>query len=51
MQKGGQPSTYCCDRYWAKLQSEPGFYVFADKLGYQRITHSDITGKVNYNFD
>ena len=51
MQKGGSPSTYCCDRYWAKLQSEPGFYVFADKLGYQRITHSDITKVVNFNFD
>ena len=50
--KKKQPSTvYCCDRYWAKLQSEPGFYVFADKLGYQRITYSDITGNVNYNFD
>jgi len=51
MVEGCPSSTYCCDRYWAKLQSEPGFYVFADKLGYQRITHSDITGKVNYNFD
>jgi hypothetical protein len=50
--KRGQPSVvYCCDRYWTKLQVEPGFFVFADKLGYQRITHSDITNKVNYNFD
>lgn len=50
--KRGQPSVvYCCDRYWAKLQQDPGFFVFADKLGYQRITHSDITNKVNYNFD
>jgi len=50
--KKGQPSTvYCCDRYWAKLQTNPGFFVFADKLGYQRITHSDITNNVNYNFD
>jgi hypothetical protein len=51
MRNGHSPTVFCCDRYWAKLQSEPGFYVFADKLGYQRITHSDITGKVNYNFD
>ena len=51
MVEGGSTSIYCCDRYWAKLQSEPGFYLFADKLGYQRIMHSDITGKVNYHFD
>jgi GR25 family glycosyltransferase involved in LPS biosynthesis len=51
MVEGASTSIYCCDRYWAKLQSEPGFYLFADKLGYQRIMHSDITGKVNYHFD
>ena len=51
MQEGASTSIYCCDRYWACLQSAPGFYVFADKLGYQRITHSDIVGKVNYHFD
>lgn len=51
MRRGQSTSVYCCDRYWARLQSAAGFYVFADKLGYQRITHSDITGKINYHFD
>jgi len=51
MRRGQSTSVYCCDRYWAQLQSAAGFYVFADKLGYQRITHSDITGKINYHFD
>lgn len=51
MKKGGDPSIYCCDRYWAKLQNEKQFFVFQDKLGFQKITYSDIVNRINYNFD
>ena len=51
MKEGKDPSIYCCDRYWAKLQSNNKFYVFRDKLGFQKITYSDIVNKINYNFD
>jgi hypothetical protein len=51
MKKGESPDIYCCDRYWAKLHRDQKSFVFVPKLCYQRITHSDITNSVNYNFD
>jgi hypothetical protein len=51
MKVGGDPGIYCCDRYWAKLQPAGRFFVFRDKVGYQRIMHSDIVNRINYNFD
>ncbi len=51
MKEGKDPSIYCCDRYWAKLQKDKKFFVFRDKLGFQKITYSDIVNKINYNFD
>lgn len=44
-------NTYVCDRYWAKLQKDRGFFLFNKKMGYQRLTYSDIQKRVNYNFD
>lgn len=44
-------NTYVCDRYWAKLQKNSRFYLFNKKMGYQRLTYSDIQKRVNYNFD
>jgi hypothetical protein len=51
MKLGEDPNIYCCDRYWAKLQTNKKFFVFADKLGFQKITYSDIVNRINYNFD
>ena len=51
MKIGGDPNIYYCDRYWAKLQPAGRFFVFRDKVGYQRIMHSDILNRTNYNFD
>lgn len=51
MKEGKDPGIYCCDRYWAKLQKDKKFFVFQDKLGFQKITHSDIVNRINYNFD
>jgi hypothetical protein len=51
MKQGQNPGIYCCDRYWAILQPNKKFFVFGDKLGYQRITYSDIVARTNYNFD
>jgi hypothetical protein len=51
MKLGEDPGIYCCDRYWAKLQPNKKFFVFTDKLGFQKITYSDIVNRINYNFD
>jgi hypothetical protein len=51
MKKGGEPHIYCCDRYWNILQSRNKMFLFRRKLGFQIITHSDITNNINYNFD
>ena len=50
--KLGKPSyIYCCDRYWAILQSRNKMFLFKRKLAFQTITHSDITNSTNYAFD
>jgi glycosyl transferase family 25 len=51
MLETGDYHTYVCDRYWAKLQKEGKFFLFRKKMGYQRLTFSDIQNKNNYNFD
>ena len=42
---------YVCDRYWKKLQGRNKFFIFKDKLGYQRPCYSSITGQTNLNMD
>jgi hypothetical protein len=39
-------TTYVCDRYWAKLQPQHKFFMFDEKLGYQRCSYSSITKTV-----
>jgi len=39
-------NTYVCDRYWAKLQPQNKFFLFDNKLGYQRCSYSSITKTV-----
>ena len=52
MLRTGDYNTYVCDRYWAKLQPQNKFFLFDDKLGYQRCSYSSITKKVaGLNFD
>ena len=51
MKSGEDPGIYCCDRYWAKIQPYKKFFVFTEKLGFQKITYSDIVNRINYNFD
>lgn len=51
MLKTGDYSTFCCDRYWAKIQKDNGFFLLRDKLGYQRIIYSHITGLQNMYLD
>ena len=48
MKNGGNPNIYCCDRYWTKLNT---LLVLRDKIAYQRISFSNITSAINYNFD
>jgi len=43
--------SYCCDRYWHKLQSDHKFFVFHHKFGYQRPTYSNITQSAKCHFD
>jgi hypothetical protein len=47
----GDYGTFCCDRYWAKIQKDNGFFLLKDKLGYQRIIYSNITGLQNMYLD
>lgn len=51
MKEGETPNIYCCDRYWARLQSRNQMFVFKKKLAFQTITHSSIIDKINYAFD
>lgn len=44
-------TTFVCDRYWSKLQKNNKFFIFNKKMGYQRVTYSDIKKSVNFNFD
>jgi hypothetical protein len=48
MKNGGNPNIYYCDRYWTKLNT---LLVLRDKIAYQRISFSNITSAINYNFD
>lgn len=40
-----------CDRSWSRLQDEYNFFIFANKLAFQRITRSNITNEINNNLD
>jgi len=51
MKKGRPPSTYCCDRYWARYNAEGRMLCFRRKLGFQYVTHSDIVNRANIHFD
>jgi len=51
MLKTGNYNTFCCDRYWSKIQKDDGFFLLKDKLGYQRIMYSNITGLQNMYLD
>lgn len=51
MLETGDFSTYCCDRYWSKINRDNKFFLLKDKLGYQRIMYSNITGLQNMYLD
>jgi len=40
-----------CDRSWRELQKESRFFVFKQKLGFQRPSYSSITGKTEFHLD
>jgi hypothetical protein len=46
--KGGPHWIYCIDRYWCKLDKK---YIFKNKLCYQKLSVSNITGELNKNLD
>lgn len=51
MKETGDYVKYVCDRYWAKLQNDNKFFVFNQKMGYQRANYSNINGTVICNYD
>jgi hypothetical protein len=51
MKRGEDPGIYCCDRYWAKYNSDGKMLCFKRKLGFQYVTHSDIVNNANIHFD
>jgi len=51
MRETGDYSTYCCDRYWAKIQCHGKFLLLRNKIGFQRVVYSNITGCNNLFLD
>lgn len=51
MLKTGDYHTYVCDRYWAKLQTRNRFFVFKEKMGFQRGNYSSINNRFTCHFD
>lgn len=51
MRETGDFVKYCCDRYWAKIQSDNKFFLLRNKIAYQRIIYSNITGCTNLYLD
>lgn len=51
MRETGDYITYCCDRYWAKIQGERKFLLLRNKIAYQRVVYSNITGCNNLFLD
>lgn len=51
MRETGDYIKYCCDRYWASLQVDNKFFLLKNKIAYQRITYSNITGCNNFHLD
>ena len=51
LKEGGDPNIYCCDRYWSKLQNRNQFFIFKQKMGFQRANYSNINQRVTFNFD
>jgi hypothetical protein len=48
LMKGGNHFIFCIDRYWCRLDKK---YIFKKKLGFQKISVSNITGKLNSHLD
>jgi len=46
--KGGGHWIYCIDRYWCRLNKK---YIFKNKLGFQKLSVSNITGELNSHLD
>jgi hypothetical protein len=51
MKKTGDYHTYVCDRYWAKLQPRNRFFIFKEKMGFQRGNFSSINNRFTCHFD
>jgi hypothetical protein len=51
MRETGDYATFCCDRYWAKIQCDNKFFLLRHKIGFQRICYSSITGCNNFFLD
>jgi hypothetical protein len=51
MRETGDYVTYCCDRYWAKIQCDGKFLLLRNKIGFQRVVYSNITGCNNLYLD
>jgi hypothetical protein len=47
----GNDITYCCDRYWSKIQKDNKVFIFKNKFGYQRPSYSSITQNTACYFD
>jgi hypothetical protein len=48
---GGNANIYCIDQYWRNLNHRNKMFIFKRKLGFQKISISNITGKVNSSLD
>lgn len=51
MRETGDYITFCCDRYWSKIQGQRKFFLLRNKIAYQRIVYSNITGCNNLFLD
>ena len=47
----GDHRRYCIDRYWTLLADSGRFLGFRPKMGFQRPSYSDVTGRVVWYLD
>jgi GR25 family glycosyltransferase involved in LPS biosynthesis len=43
---GRKKPEWCLDKYWKQLQPTANWYIFYPKLGFQRVSYSDIEKRV-----
>lgn len=47
----GNSEAYCIDRYWANIQKDEKFFVFRNKMGFQKGNYSSIRSTFTCHFD